>query len=304
MEVLIIGYGSIGNRHARLCAEHGHSVTCITGNKNCPFPRHSSIATAIKTRAVELAIVANATINHRTALEDLFATSYTGTILVEKPLFEKVYENSHSNTDTIFVAYNLRFHPLVQRTIELLQGKQINSAQFYVGQYLPHWRPETDYRKSYSAHKNQGGGVLRDLSHELDLVLWMLGSWTRVTAIGGHFSDLEISSDDVFSLLLKTKQCPVVSVHLDYLNNSVRRGFNIIAEDISLNGNFVTGTLTVNDTVETFVTDQDTTYAAQLKALTRPHHADLCTWEQGYEVLQLIDAAETAAQKNIWVEAS
>ncbi|MBI9081304.1 MAG: Gfo/Idh/MocA family oxidoreductase [Pseudodesulfovibrio sp.] len=304
MNVLIVGYGSIGTRHARLLEEKGHKVICVTGNPDCPFPTSSSIADAVDAYSFELAIIANATVNHHDSLKELLATGYAKRILIEKPLFEKAYDALNADTNDIFVAYNLRFHPLIQRTFDLLKGKRLNSARFHVGQYLPDWRPDTDYRNCYSAHKEQGGGVLRDLSHELDLVLWMFEGWTSVTATGGQFSDLEISSDDVFSLLVKTKRCPAVTINLDYLNYGVRRGFNIIAEGMSLNGDLVAGALDINGEVEKFVTDRDTTYTAQLEALTCPSHSHLCTYAQGDEVIRLIDAAETAANDLIWVKAS
>lgn len=304
MHALIIGYGSIGARHARLLAATGVHVVCVTGNSDCPFPKASSIAQAVASHSFDLIIISNTTVHHKDSLEEVLAAGYKGKILVEKPLFEASYDMPIEADRPIFVAYNLRFHPLVQRAFALLKGGQAISAEFFVGQYLPDWRPGTDYRKGYSAIKAQGGGVLRDLSHELDLVLWMLGGWTAVTAIGGHFSRLEISSDDSYSLLLKTERCRAVSVHLDYLNFGVRRGFNIITDDLTLTGDFIANTLLVNGEQESFATDQDTTYKGQLEALFGSGQGHPCTYAQGVEVVALVDAAEDAARRQAWVTAS
>ncbi|WP_242652875.1 Gfo/Idh/MocA family protein [Pseudodesulfovibrio hydrargyri] len=276
----------------------------MTGNRDCPFPQSASIAQAVASHAFDLVIISNATTYHKNTLAEVLATGYTGKILVEKPLFETAHKVSVEGAGPIFVAYNLRFHPLVQRTFALLKGRKAICAEFFVGQFLPDWRPGTDYRKGYSAIKEQGGGVLRDLSHELDLVLWMLGSWTDVTAVGGHFSRLEISSDDSYSLLMKTERCRAVSVHLDYLNFGVRRGFNIIAEELTLTGDFIANTLLVNGEKESFATDRDTTYKAQLEALLGSGPGDPCTFAQGAEVVALVDGAEAAAQRREWVTAS
>lgn len=303
MQVLVIGYGSIGSRHSRLLAERGHQVVCVTKNLECPFPTVASVQEGLNEYQFELVIISNPTEKHVSALESLIDAGYANRVLVEKPLFEKDHDVQGVNVDNTYVAYVLRFHPLLRRAHELLRGKEVYSAQFYVGQYLPDWRPGTDYRACYSAYKEQGGGVLRDLSHELDLVQWMLGAWHKVTAIGGHFSPLEISSDDVFSLLMKTEKCPAVTVELDYLNLTVRRGFNINAEGLSLQGDLVAGTLVHNGVVMEFPTVRDTIFIAQIEALTGEGDPHLCSYEQGASVMKLIDAAEIAAKDCIWVDA-
>ena len=130
---------------------------------------------------------------------ELAAAGYAGRVLVEKPLFGRSLSVPLNSFQSLSVAYNLRFHPLIQRLQDLLVGETVISVQAYVGQYLPDWRPDTDYRYSYSAKVAEGGGALRDLSHELDYLGWLFGAWSAVTAFGGHLSLLEIDSDDLFN---------------------------------------------------------------------------------------------------------
>ena len=93
----------------------------------------------------------------------------------------------------------------------------------YAGQYLPHWRPNIDYRDSYSSKKSQGGGVLLDLSHEIDYLNWLLDGTEEVMAVGGKLSALEIDSDDLYQISLKTKKCDLVQVELNYIDKVLRR---------------------------------------------------------------------------------
>ena len=148
--------------------------------------------------------------------------------MVEKPLFstsvECLPENSHSQ---VRVAYNLRFHPLLQHIYSEIKGQTVLSVQIYVGQYLPDWRTKQVYQNSYSVSKAQGGGVLRDLSHELDYINWFFGPWQALTAVGGHYSTLAGNSDDIFCLLLKMERCPAVSLQMNYLDRSGRREITI-----------------------------------------------------------------------------
>lgn len=303
MRVLIVGYGSIGARHARLLSEQGHDVHAVTANPECKLPSYPSLAEAIERFAPQAVVVSNATGDHFSTLNTLSTLDYLGNILIEKPLFERYRSFSSKNTSPIHVAYNMRYHPIIKRTKELLNDKDIYSAQFHVGQYLPDWRPGTDYRQSYSADRTRGGGVLRDLSHELDTALWLLGPWKRATALGGQFSQLEIDSDDVFTVLMETERCPAATVHMDYLNRQVRRGFDINAEGISLRADFVKSTLEINGQPESFTMERDTMYADQIKAFTEKNFDAQCSLEEGLAVLQLIDALETSVRERSWMEA-
>jgi predicted dehydrogenase len=302
MHALIIGYGSIGTRHARLLRSMGHDVACVTKNRECPYPAFPNIQAALEETSPWLAVISTATVEHAANLKALLKAGFTGRILVEKPLFERVRDITPAPGDNVFVAYNLRFHPMVARTRELLAGRTILNARFAVGQYLPDWRPGTDYTKSYSASRSRGGGVLRDLSHELDLALYLLGGWKRATAMGGHYSDLAIDSDDQFAVLMETRRCPVVGVHMDYLSRSVHRGYDITCADMSLRADFMAGMLTVDGTVEKFPPERDATYRRQLEAMAVGDPTP-CTYGQGLALVELIETLEQCAEQQTWVSA-
>ena len=302
MRVLVVGYGSIGSRHARLLEEQGHDVHCVTRNDACPFPAHAGLEEGLAAFEPDCAIVSNETAAHLPALETILGAGFSGPILMEKPLFQTVPDSLPQVPDTVFTAYNLRFHPLVGRLRECVQDVPLHSARLHVGQYLPDWRPGTDYAAGYSASRARGGGVLRDLSHELDLALWLLGPWHRVTGLGGHFSELDIDSDDVYALLMETERCPAVSVSLNYLSQPARRGIEINGKGVSVRADLIAGTLEVNGETEHFPVGRDTTYAAQLTEFCSGGRPTLCTYGEGLDVLRLIEAAERANATRTWVE--
>ena len=302
MRVLVVGYGSIGSRHARLLEEQGHDVHCVTRNGECPFPTHAGLEQGLAAFEPDGIVVCNETSAHQPTLETLLDSGFSGPILMEKPLFQNVPAPLPQVPDTVFTGYNLRFHPLIGRLRERIQGVPLHSARLHVGQYLPDWRPGTDYAAGYSASRAKGGGVLHDLSHELDLALWLLGPWQRVTALGGHFSDLTIDSDDVYAVLLETARCPAASVNLNYLSKPARRGIEINGQGLSLKADLVAGTLEVNGEEERFPVGRDTTYAAQLADFCAGKKGTLCTYDEGLNVLRLIDAVERANDTRTWVE--
>lgn len=300
-KVLVVGYGSIGSRHCRLLQEKGHTVAVVSKRPDVPFVAYKDVSSALKDFVPDFIIVSNSTVSHFPTLKNISDCNFQGAVLIEKPLFDNVTDQSCIPAFPVNVAYNLRFHPIIQKIRETISGKNIYSAQFYVGQYLPQWRPGTDYRRCYSAHASQGGGVLRDLSHELDLALWLTGSWKRVTALGGKFSDLEIDSDDVFCLLLETTNCPAVSIQVNYLDLNPRRKLLINGKDFSVQADLVSGKLAINDDIEKYDIDRDYTYSAQLEALLHKDSQTLCSYSQGMDVMTLIDAAEKAVRKETWV---
>jgi predicted dehydrogenase len=300
--LLVIGYGSIGARHCRLAAETGAEVACVTNHPAAPFPSFASIALALAESPRDHVVIANATDLHARTLQELAQAGFTGRVLVEKPLCHRLDEAlAPPSAMHVSVAYNLRFHPLVSRLRETLVSQPLYSASFYAGQYLPQWRPDTDYRSSYSARQDRGGGVLRDLSHEIDLALWLCGQARSVAAIGGHVSSLEIDSDDVYSILSVHDRCPAVAISINYLDRTPKRAITINARDMTASLDLVNCTLSVNGEVTHFEAERDSTYRMQLQAFFDNDTSTMCSFDEGRDVLRFIAAAESAALNRGWV---
>jgi predicted dehydrogenase len=300
---LIIGYGSMGARHARLLSDMGHAVAVITHRSDIQYP----LITKEKAShtAWDIVITATQTANHLSDYFYIVRSVETKRILLEKPAFHtakmKLYHIPQDIQKKTFIGYNLRFHPVVLRALSIKKDKYLYSACFYVGQYLPDWRPQNDYRLCYSADTIKGGGVLRDLSHELDLACLFAGNWQKLTASRGQFSSLEISSDDVCTIVSFHDRCPHVFIHLNYLDRIKRRNFTLNFSDGTLHGDLVAQTLMWNGDIENFESPPDSMYRRQLAALLSGHTGYACTFHEGLEVLRMIDAAETAADELRWV---
>jgi predicted dehydrogenase len=301
VRALVIGYGSIGARHARLLTELG-CATAILSQRQIDFPAtYSDLASALSAHCPDYVVVANSTSMHHKTLTELVAAGFAGQVLLEKPLFDRSHPIPDADFQRISVAYNLRFHPLIQRLRELVVNETVLSVQAYVGQYLPDWRPGTDYRQSYSASAEQGGGALRDLSHEFDYLGWLFGGWRAVTALGGHISSLEIDSDDLFVLLMRMDHCPVVSVQVSYLDRVARRHIIVNTERHTIEVDLVEGTLAVDGKTKTFAVERDHTYREMHRAALNEDFSSLCPIEDGLATLQLIEAAEHTNQRKEWV---
>lgn len=96
--------------------------------------------------------------------------------------------------------------------------------------FLPEWRPDTDYRKSYSARKELGGGVAIDLIHEWDYLCYLLGRPEKIQYYSSKKSNLEIESEDIAIYLAEYKNT-FVELHLDYFGRIPDRKIELFLED-------------------------------------------------------------------------
>ena len=303
MKALVVGHGSIGQHHARLLSELGCDVAIVSRRPAEAGRVFTELAQALSDWNPAYVVVANRTSEHQVTLEALVLAGYRGRVLCEKPLFERGCALPLHQFAIAGVAYNLRYDPLLGTLKSLLDvATRLTTATIQVGAYLPEWRPGVDYRRSYSAIRAQGGGVLRDLSHELDYALWMFGPWLRLTASGGHLSGLEIDSDDAYTVILETVRCPLVSIHLNYLDRVGRRDIVVNADERTYEVDLVRRTIAIDGQVESMVGSRDDTYRAEHQAMLAGDRERMCTLDEALETVVTVEAAERAAGAHIWIE--
>lgn len=299
---LVVGYGSIGARHEAVLRGLGAPTAVVSRHEGeWPCRRFRDVAAALAEFKPEYVVVANRTSEHVGIMRELEDGGFRGFCLVEKPLAVRRADLPSAFGFKSGVGYVLRFHPLLAAAAEILAGKRLLSICAYAGQHLPDWRPGSDYRQCYSAHAEQGGGVLRDLSHELDYIVYLAGDWRRVAAIGGHLSRLEIDSDDAYLLLLETQRCPAVGCQVNYLDRNLRRDCTIQYEGGTLHLDFIAQRLVHNGNVQSFPVERNAMVAAMHQTAWAGGGSPLCTYDEACRVMELIDAAQEAAQTGKWI---
>ena len=246
MKILIVGFGSIGRRHFENLSKLSFDDILVCDldpkmsdhallSKKVPF--FTSIDAALLENP-QVVFLANPTSIHiSTAIK---AAQQGCDLFIEKPLsntwdeVDKLIEIASSQQLICLVAYVMRFHPGLRAVKNLIESQAVGkiiSAHAQVGQWLPDWRPGSDYRLSYSADSKQGGGVLLDLSHELDYLFWLLGPLEEIFALSGHRSSLDIQSEDVASILMKFGTGAIAELHLDYIQRPPQRNLQILGEN-------------------------------------------------------------------------
>jgi predicted dehydrogenase len=300
LSIGITGAGSIGQRHQRLLQELGHEVIVIS--ESSKSAKYKSLSDALTQEDFQYVVLASQTSQHFADLSVLIEKSFVGSVLVEKPIFDRSEKLKPNRFKLLAVGYNLRFHPAIIWLKETLpQLGAISSANLYVGQYLPTWRPDSDYRNSSSAKIDSGGGALRDLSHELDLVQYIFGDWNRLTAIGGKFSDLEIETDDTFSILMQTDRCSAVSVQMNYSDRLRQRLITVNGNNGTIQIDLVRNSATFNNNQKSFNVQPDSTYVSQHNAVIHNQDLSICSLADALKVVATIEAVEKSAKKSKWV---
>lgn len=247
LNVLIIGYGSIGKRHAQVLQEYfsnAHITLISTQNLPNAYPNLHALPNLDN---FDYYIIASPTAKHLEHLQTLDSKLLGKRIFVEKPLFDSAHHFIASGKNDIFVGFCLRFHPLLARVRELIQTSHPYFVEISCGSYLPLWRDGVDYRNIYSAHKSQGGGVLLDLSHELDYASWLFGNFRPESIVGfnGRISELEISSDDTLCLVAQSTQNTLLHLNLNYFSKIPKRLMRVHSADFSLEADLIRNTLTI-----------------------------------------------------------
>jgi len=300
---VVVGYGSIGRRHVSLLQQLGCETSVVSRREIDDVQRYPSLEAALKAAKPDYVVVANETSAHGSTVREWAKLGYKGRLLIEKPLGDDFVLADPLPFSVAAVGYNLRFHPVMAELSRKLPGEKLLAMQVYCGQYLPDWRPGSDYRLSYSADPARGGGVLRDLSHELDYLLWLGGAWRRAAAIGGHFSPLEIRSDDCWTILLELERCPAASVQINYLDRPGRRQVVVNTAQHTFCADLIRATLTVDGKEQSFALERDAMYLAEHRAMLDGDTSRLCSLREGQQVMQLIAASERAARDRSWVSA-
>jgi predicted dehydrogenase len=326
--ILLLGCGSIGRRHAQNLRALGVEqliVFDLQTDRRDQLAREVDAETettldACWKRHPDAVLIALPTALHLPlALE---AARRGCHLLIEKPLadrwqgVEELLSIAGQHELITLVGCNLRFHPGLRRIKCLLAEQAIGrvvAARIEVGQYLPDWHPWEDYRQSYSARRELGGGVILDAIHELDYARWLLGEITRVTCCAEKLSDLEIDTEDTAALLLQFQSGAMGEIHLDYIQRAYSRTCQIIGDQGTLHWDYSTGQVRFYSAHD----QQWRVYAKPsewqpnqmyvdeashfLNCLDHTETPALDVFEAA-QVLQLALAAKTAARERRWID--
>lgn len=192
----------------------------------------------------DVVFVTNPTSMHYETVEKF--ADHTRSFFIEKPVFdstnvdEKIFETIKDIPS--YVACPLHYNAVLQYVKQNINPEDVICARAMSSSYLPDWRPGQDYRKTYSAQKDLGGGVSIDLIHEWDYLTWLFGMPTECKQIIGKVSKLEIDSDDL-AVYVGRNDKTTFELHLDYFGRQTQRTLDLFTAEDTIHCDLIAGTV-------------------------------------------------------------
>lgn len=253
LNVCFIGIGSIARRHIKnlktICNAYGiklnidavrRSFKKKLGDEGLSFRK-------VYTKCEELDMeydvifITNPTEYHiKTLIETM---EYGKNFFIEKPIssvsrIKEAEAIQFKKKAVYYVACPLRYNAVILYLKNNVDFQKVISVRSISSSYLPEWRPGKDYRETYSASKELGGGVSVDLIHEWDYLTFLMGMPRKVFYMGGKKSTLEIDSDD-YAVYIAEYLDKIVELHLDYFGRKTIRQIMIFTDDDTICGDLV-----------------------------------------------------------------
>ena len=337
MKTLIAGLGSIGRRHFRNLIALGETDlvllrTCkatLPDHELAGYPVETDIHEALQKHKPDAVVVANPTSLH---LDVAIPAAEAGChILLEKPVshslegldtLQKATEKSGSK---ILVGFQFRYHPTLNKARELIQSGvpgKVLTVHAHWGEYLPNWHPWEDYRQSYAARADLGGGVIGTLTHPLDYLRYLLGEIDTLWSFNGHISPLEMDVEDIAEIGLKFASGAIGGLHVNYIQRPPVHRLEIVGTNGTLRWDNADGMLHFYQMPAPFGSYSDAPPAPVLESFSLPEGFDrndlflaqtrhfiniargqeepVCTLEDGIRIQKLVQAArESEAEGNL-----
>ena len=262
MKILIFGSGSIAKRHLNNLKLLGYNNIIVFKRKfDKDFEKIFNVKVVtsyddVLLNNLDCVFICTPTSIHLEALE--FANKMKLHVFIEKPMVHdydnlNLSKNAWLNNDKVFfIGYMLRFHQSIKNIYDIITSKKfgnVYSARFEFGSYLPNWHPNENYKNSYASKKELGGGVVRTISHEIDLVQYFFGNPIEIKTVNFNTGILKIDVEELSeSILLYNDK--IVTIHLDLLQKKYHRTISILFDEARLDWNWQTNEILISKNLE------------------------------------------------------
>ena len=235
IKVLIIGQGSIGSKHFKVLKKIKFikDIKIISKIKNKTLPKIELKKNELIDYNPDYIIIANDTYLHYKTLKFLNSIFKNKKILIEKPIFEKKYSLKLYNK--VYVNYNLRVHPLIEKMKKIIDKKSYNYVNMTCFSNVLKWRKNIKFSKSYSSSKKKGGGVAKELSHEIDLMYYLFNVKKNLFKYKKKISNLPGDADDTAVIIAKENNKRLIVISLNYSSQLNYRRIIVSGDNYSLN---------------------------------------------------------------------
>lgn len=328
MLAIIAGIGSIGRRHIRNLRQLRPEIEMVgvrrAQSRDEDFPERALLDSVITYEELDGVLGHSPSIGFVTSPApyhlELARRLLEGGLhlLIEKPVshssvgLEELSAVAKAKQRAVLVGYNLRFSTALNCFRESLErvGEPLG-LRCSVGMYLPHWRPQQDYRDSVSARRSLGGGALLELSHELDYLNWLFGPVERLVCTAGTVGPLEMDVENWVDLLLAFGSGLRGTLHLDLLDQSHHRVCRLVGSKGTLEWDGIANSVKfwgdsqgLEVIYEDSAEDRNHSYLAEMShflEVVAGRETPSIPLAEGVGVIRLVEAAKLSAKRREWV---
>ena len=244
LKLLVIGSGSIGRRHHQNLLTLGVNADLISYQANSA----EQIESMLDDKAVSGVVIATAT--HIRLKLILACAQRDLPVYIEKPLaflrtdLDQIYRHTENIANRSVVGFMMRYHPLFCRVAEM-DLSRVYRYTLTIGHDVTQWRQNWKFADSYAALP-EGGGVLLDLCHELDMAACLFPQCRdlSVRSVGHHdYPGVDFSTE----IMMTGDSVAVGRVSMDYLSPVSTRSSEFFSVDELLKIDFNTLQFSVDD---------------------------------------------------------
>lgn len=311
----IVGFGSIGKKHLRILKliRPDIKVTLVRsgiGNNSGDSGLADSVVFSLEdaiANGIEAAIICSPAPFHvETAI---MLIQFGIHLLIEKPLsnnlenLQQLVELANKKNTVVLIGYVLRYSSSARKFLSLIKNNSVGEclhARIVASSYLPDWRKNQNYKDSVSASSELGGGVLLELSHELDYIRWFFGEIKSIYANLHNSSHLGIDVEECADLILVNEQGMPISLHLDFHQKIPERTCIVAGSKGSIKWDAIANSVSWGETaakIESITQESDNKdifYSDQLEHFfecIEKHSKPIVSLHDGIKAIQLVEFA-------------
>lgn len=259
VQILLLGAGSIGERHIRNLWHLGYKNITVYRQRNLPFRDIGEAKVAVCTNWSEIekqkffaSFICTPTSLH--AAQAIACLQLGMHVFVEKPLahnlekFNALEAELRKEQRYFHVGYMLHFHPFLRGVFQYIADGTFGKLRIFETtwhSYLPDWHPWEDYKMSYAARKELGGGAALTLCHDVDLMLWMCGAVKQYQATFLYDQELDLKVDTGAVIQLEFASAKG-ACHISFSAKQEKRLYSFVFDDASVEINYLQSEMRIN----------------------------------------------------------
>lgn len=324
MIFLIIGFGSVGSRHARNLSALG--ISCLVVEPNIDKLKKALAEGHVSYKSLneldnnydfDAVLVCSPPAFH--IEQTIWALEKGKKVFLEKPIGLNLIESNRLlqyEHEKVFVGYTYQWNPQFLRIKEDMRKSLVGNpyyANFVIGMNLEDWHPWENYLDFFMSSSKLGGGALLDESHFLELVIDLFGLPEKISSTQTKISSLQIDTDDYVSAQFQYKKL-LVDIKLDLFKRPHESFIQVYGSNGSMNCDFIRKTNSLTTSISygnaisnsyEFEYEKNDVFVTMIKDfldfVNSKNNSARVTIMRGLQVMLIIDKIKEASIKQNWV---